>query len=190
MRISTRIKLINNQIKALKNKKRILVESIKPMVLEPPRLTPPRAPEPPRVSSEQTAANKIYRWARRSGTNKLTLKLYLLMSDAIQCYVPEILPDHYDSGQFDDLYDEIWDIITYTQSETWEKLEAQIGPEDAFDKVLELVFKNFTKMQNIGDTEFGDFDYTDSFEKDEDSDALNDFWEEVATILRRMWDES
>ncbi len=179
MRISTRIKLINNQIKALKNKKRILVESIKPM-----------APEPPRANPQQIAANKIYRWSRRSGTAKLVLELYLLMSDAAQCYVPEILADHYDSGRLDNLYDEIWDIITYTQSETWEKLEAQMGPEAAFDKVLELVFKNFTKMQNIGDAEFGYFEDTrNSEEADEFNDDLNDFWEEVATILRRMWDE-
>lgn len=175
MRISTRIKLINNQIKALKNKKRILVESITPM-----------APKPPRTNSEDprwAAADRIYRWSRKSGTNKLALELYLFMSDYAQSYIPGILEDHYDSGQFDDVYDDIWDIITYSSSETWEKLEVQMGPEAAFDKVIELVFKGFNEIQNWGDTFI-----RRNIEENED-ELREDFWEDVATILRRMWDE-
>lgn len=106
------------------------------------------------------------------------------MSDYIQSYIPGILEDHYNSGQFDDVYDEIWDIITYGSSETWEKLEVQMGPEAAFDKVIELVFKRFTEIQKWGDIFIGR-----NIEENED-ELREDFWEDVATILRRMWDEN
>lgn len=174
MRISTRIKLINNQIKALKNKKRILAESIKPM-----------APEPPRATPEWQAAAALSKWAKLSGNNMAALQLYLLLAGKECPYIPEMTKRDFEAGAVAESDDDIYDMIISVSPEIYEDAIVHgMEEEDSVDDAVRLALHKFKDIENIGG-QYCRYDvspeYQDPFEY---ADVKETFWEEVASRLR------
>lgn len=174
MRISTRIKLIENQIKALKNKKRILIESIKPM-----------APEPPRANPEQKAAAAISKWANLSTDNMAAVQLYLLLAGNHYPYIPEMTKRSYEAEADGEIYNAIYDMITSLSPDAYQDgLHDSYDEEDAVEDAISVAFYRFKKMEDIGG-KYCRYDvspeYQDPFEY---ADVKETFWEKVASRLR------
>lgn len=174
MRISTRIKLIENQIKALKNKKRILIESIEP-----------KAPEPPRANSEWMAANAISKWANLSTDNMAAVQLYLLLAGNHCPYIPEMTKRSYEGGADGESYNAIYDMITSLRPDAYEDaLHASYDEEDAVEEAISVAFYRFKKMESIGG-KYCKYDVSPEWQDPfEYADVKETFWEKVAKRLR------